>query len=109
MGAGRPSACPGRSVTAPFSLVRPAARGYTHYVLFLPESADSHPAAHPSPDPGRAKTVLRSSGVLTMRYVLPAAAFLCLFLGSSQPSHAQALRTGDEANEYLFTFYALDD
>jgi hypothetical protein len=44
-----------------------------------------------------------------MRYVLPAVLFAALFVGSSPSSHAQALRTGDEANEYLFVFYALDD
>src|SRR5829696_1706355 len=44
-----------------------------------------------------------------MRRILPAVLFAALFVGSSPSSHAQALRTGDEANEYLFVFYALDD
>jgi hypothetical protein len=44
-----------------------------------------------------------------MRYLLSTAVFTALFVGSSPSSHAQALRTGDEANEYLFVFYALDD
>jgi hypothetical protein len=44
-----------------------------------------------------------------MRHTLPAILFAALFLGASPPSYAQALRTGDEANEYLFVFYALDD
>lgn len=44
-----------------------------------------------------------------MRHTLPAILFAVLFLGSSPASYAQALRTGDEANEYLFVFYALDD
>src|SRR5262245_65281669 len=44
-----------------------------------------------------------------MRYVLFAIGFIGLFAGSSQPARAQAIRTGPEANEYLFAFYALDD
>jgi hypothetical protein len=44
-----------------------------------------------------------------MRRILPAVLFAALFVGSSPSSDAQALRTGDEANEYLFVFYALDD
>ncbi|HKA06539.1 MAG TPA: hypothetical protein VKD71_04725 [Gemmataceae bacterium] len=44
-----------------------------------------------------------------MRRFLFVAAFLGLFFGSSQVSNAQAIRTGPEANEYLFIFYAIDD
>jgi hypothetical protein len=44
-----------------------------------------------------------------MRYVLFAIGFVGLFAGTAQPARAQALRTGPEANEYLFVFYALDD
>jgi hypothetical protein len=44
-----------------------------------------------------------------MRFVLFAAGFVALFLGSSQTAHAQTFRTGPEANKYLFMFYAIDD
>jgi hypothetical protein len=44
-----------------------------------------------------------------MRYVLFAIGFIGLFAGTAQPARAQAIRTGPEANEYLFVFYALDD
>lgn len=44
-----------------------------------------------------------------MRACLFAAAFLTFFVVSGQSAHAQAFRTGAEANKYLFMFYAIDD
>jgi hypothetical protein len=44
-----------------------------------------------------------------MRCVLFATGFIGLFLGSNQVAKAQAIRTGPEANKYLFMFYAIDD
>jgi hypothetical protein len=44
-----------------------------------------------------------------MPRILFASAFIYLFLGSGDACRAQAIRTGPEANEYLFIFYAIDD
>jgi hypothetical protein len=44
-----------------------------------------------------------------MRIALFAVAFAAIFLATGQSSHAQAFRTGPEANKYLFMFYAIDD
>src|SRR5260370_19702797 len=38
-----------------------------------------------------------------------AIAFVGLFVSSGQTARAQAIRTGPEANKYLFMFYAIDD
>jgi hypothetical protein len=44
-----------------------------------------------------------------MRLGLFAAAFVAFFASTQQVSHAQSIRTGPEANKYLFMFYAIDD